>query len=239
MTEQREDQGTRPGSVPVPSTGLDGVTQPLAGGSHSAVDGTRAVEEVRTSSDGARSAHDEPRPEVDPRTEPVRAADGPASDGSWSAAAAAGRPAARASTAVPRSTSKARPAAPATGPRQRRARLRLRRIDPWSVFVLSLLISLFLAVVLVVAVVVLYAVLEAAGVPDSVNALVAEVSRAPGTDAPDPEPLLSAGRALTAAGVIAVLDVVLVTALATLSAVLYNLCASFTGGLEVTLAEHE
>ena len=39
------------------------------------------------------------------------------------------------------------------------------------------------------------------------------------------------------AGVIAVVDVIMLTALATLAAVLYNLCASFTGGLEVTLAE--
>lgn len=131
-----------------------------------------------------------------------------------------------------------RPAAPAGGSgggRARRARLRLARIDPWSVLLLSLLVSLFLAVVVVVAVVALYAVLEAAGVPDSVNALAAEVTRTPGEA--EPEPLLSAGRALRAAGIIAVVDVVLVTALATLSAVLYNLCASFTGGLEVTLAE--
>ncbi|MCW2607919.1 MAG: hypothetical protein JWO60_2612, partial [Frankiales bacterium] len=129
-----------------------------------------------------------------------------------------------------------RPAGPTSG-RQRRARLRLRRVDPWSVFVLSLLVSLFLAVVLVVAVVALYAVLEAAGVPDSVNALIGEVTRSPGE--PEPAPLLSAGRALTTAGVVAVVDVVLLTALATLGAVLYNLCASFTGGLEVTLAEHD
>ena len=63
-----------------------------------------------------------------------------------------------------------------------------------------MLVSLFLAVVVVVAVVALYAVLEAAGVPDSVNAVVAEVTRTPGEA--EPEPLLSAGRALRAAGVI-------------------------------------
>ncbi len=124
-----------------------------------------------------------------------------------------------------------------TGAKQRRARLRLRRVDPWSVFVLALLVNLFLAVVLVVAVVALYAVLDAAGVPDSVNQLISEVTRSPGQ--PDPAPLLTASRALTAGGVVAVVDVVLLTALATLGAVLYNLCASFTGGLEVTLAEHD
>ena len=48
---------------------------------------------------------------------------------------------------------------------------------------------------LTAAVVALYAVLQAAGVPDSINQLVAEVTRSPGES--DPAPLLSAGRALT------------------------------------------
>lgn len=124
------------------------------------------------------------------------------------------------------------------GPKQRRARLRLRHVDPWSVLLLALLVSLFLAVALVVAVVAVYAVLDAAGVPDSVNALVGEITRAPGDVGPPP-PLLTAGRALTAAGIVAVSNVVLLTGLATLAAVLYNLCASFTGGVEVTLAEDD
>lgn len=137
---------------------------------------------------------------------------------------------------VPRASGAPRPGT-AAGARNRRARLRLKRLDPWSVFVLSLVISAFLAVVIVVAVVVLYGVLDAAGVPDSINTSIAELTRKPGEA--EPSPFLSAGRAVEVALVLAVVDVVLVTALATLGAVLYNLCAGFTGGLEVTLAEHD
>ena len=39
--------------------------------------------------------------------------------------------------------------------------------------------------------------------------------------------------------VIAVIDVVLATALATLGAFIYNLSAGFVGGVELTLAEDE
>jgi hypothetical protein len=39
--------------------------------------------------------------------------------------------------------------------------------------------------------------------------------------------------------IVAVVDVVLITAIATLGAFLYNLAATLLGGLEVTLAEDE
>jgi hypothetical protein len=46
-------------------------------------------------------------------------------------------------------------------------------------------------------------------------------------------------RVLSFTMLVAVLDVVLLTAIATLGAFLYNLAASLLGGLEVTLAEDE
>ena len=135
-----------------------------------------------------------------------------------------------------------RPARPARPPergttaagRTRKARLALKRIDPWSVFVFSLVASLFLGVALVVAVAVLYAVLDALGVTTSVNELFSEVA---GGDAGSP--LLTAGRILGTAGILAAVNVVLLTLLATLGALLYNVCASFTGGVEVTLGERD
>lgn len=123
--------------------------------------------------------------------------------------------------------------APARG-RGRRARLALRRIDPWSVFLFSFLGSLCLGVVLLVAVGALYAMLSSLGVVGSINDVVGEVTGG-GPDSGPVAPLLTAGRALSAAGVLALIDVVLLTALATLGALLYNLCASLTGGIEVTL----
>lgn len=122
----------------------------------------------------------------------------------------------------------ARPVAPARG---RRAKLAVRRLDPWSVFVVSLLLSLFLAVVTIVAAFVLYVVLSVLGVPDSVNKAVTDVNGG--------GPLLTQGRFVGIGALVAAANVVLITALATLSAMIYNVCATFTGGIEVTLAERE
>lgn len=117
----------------------------------------------------------------------------------------------------------------------RRARLALQRIDPWSVFLYSLVSSIFLGIALVVAVFVLYTVLDRLGVLATVNELYVELT---GDDAAA-TPLLTSGRFVGAALVLAAVNVVLLTLLATLSALLYNLCASFTGGIEVTLGERD
>jgi hypothetical protein len=115
--------------------------------------------------------------------------------------------------------------------RLRRAKLAVRRLDPWSVFVVSLLLSLFLAVVTIVAAFVLYLVLSALGVPGSVNKAVSDVNGG--------GPLLTQGRFIGIGALVAASNVVLITALATLGSMIYNLCATFTGGVEVTLAERE
>ena len=126
----------------------------------------------------------------------------------------------------------AAPAAQGARPvRTRRARLSLRRLDPWSVFVMTLLLSLFLAIVTMVAAYVLYAVMDGLGIPASINKAV--------TDVQGGGAVLTRGRLLGGAALLAAVDVVLLTLLATLGALLYNLSASFTGGLEVTLAERD
>ena len=96
---------------------------------------------------------------------------------------------------------------------------------------MSLLLSLFLAVVTLVAALVLYVVLDQLGIPKSINKAVTDVQG--GGD------VLTRGRFLGAAALLAAVDVVLFTAFATLGSLLYNLSASFTGGLEVTLAERD
>lgn len=130
-----------------------------------------------------------------------------------------------------------RPAPAARGliGRSRRARLSLKRIDPWSVFLFSLVASVFVGIAVVVAVAVLYTVVGALGITASLNELFAEVTG--GSIATDP--LLTTGRVVGGAAVLAAVNVVFLTLLATLSALLYNLCASFTGGLELTLGERD
>ncbi len=120
----------------------------------------------------------------------------------------------------------------ARGPR--RAKLQVRRVDPWSVLKFSLVLSVVLCIVLVVAVAVLYLLLSGMGVFESINKTIASFSEA-GADAP----LFTAGSVIGVALVIGLADIVLFTALATLGAFAYNLCADLVGGVEVTLSEHE
>ncbi len=132
-------------------------------------------------------------------------------------------------TAAP--TRAAAAGSPRASGRGRRAQLSLRRIDPRSAFVLSLLLSLFIAVVTIAAAYALYATLDALGVPASINTAVADVRGGP--------PVLTSSRFVGGAALLAAVNVVLFTVLATLGALLYNICASFTGGIEVTLTERD
>jgi len=120
----------------------------------------------------------------------------------------------------------------ARGPR--RAKLQVRRVDPWSVLKFSLVLSVVLGIVLVVAVAVLYLLLSGMGVFESINDTVSSF-REGDADAP----LFTASSVIGIALAIGLADIVLFTAMATLSAFAYNLCADLAGGIEVTLAEHE
>jgi hypothetical protein len=123
--------------------------------------------------------------------------------------------------------------------RVRKARLRLMRLDPWSVMKTAFLLSVALGISLFVAVAVLWSVLDAAGVFTAVGDLVRDLTQSDTSGGVDIETYTALPRVLGFTTLIAVVDVVLVTALATLGAFLYNLSASLLGGLEVTLAEDD
>lgn len=129
-----------------------------------------------------------------------------------------------------------------TGPKKspRRARLRLTRIDPWSVMKTSFLLSVAFGVVTFVAVFMVWSVLGAAGVWESINATVASVVEGD-TDSSqfDVTNYLGTGRVLGFTLLVSVIDVILLTAIATLAAFLYNMAAALLGGIEVTLAEDD
>jgi hypothetical protein len=121
-----------------------------------------------------------------------------------------------------------------TGSRKpRKARLRLTQIDAWSVMKTAFLLSIAMGIVTVVAVGIVWSVLGAAGVFDSLNSTVQTVMgnnfRA--------QDYVGTGRVLGFTMLVAVVDVVLLTAIATLGAFLYNLAATLLGGVELTLTE--
>ncbi|SDT73651.1 DUF3566 domain-containing protein [Actinoplanes derwentensis] len=146
--------------------------------------------------------------------------------------------AARVSEAV-RSARSTVSSAAARGPR--RARLNLKRIDPWSVMKFAFAVSIVLFIVVVVATSVLYLALDTMGVWSSVNGNLQDLVTASGGT----EGATTGSFRITAWGVIGTsmligaVNVVLFTALATLSAFIYNVCADLVGGIELTLAERD
>lgn len=134
----------------------------------------------------------------------------------------------------PRSESGARPA-----PRTRKARLRVSRVDPWSVMKVSFLLAIALGICTVVAAAVLWTVMDGMGVFSAVGGTISEATESKKGTGFDLESFLSLPRVLVFTSVIAAINVVLATALATLGAFIYNLSAGFVGGVEVTLAEDE
>jgi len=121
------------------------------------------------------------------------------------------------------------------GKAARQARLRLARVDPWSVMKVAFLLSVALGIVCVVAVAIVWGVLGAAGVWGSINQSVQNIVG--GNSAFNVTDYVGMSRVMGFTMVVAVVDVVLLTAVATLAAFLYNMAAALLGGVEVTLTE--
>jgi len=126
-----------------------------------------------------------------------------------------------------------------TAPRTRKARLRVAKADPWSVMKVSFLLSIALGICSIVASAVLWMVLDAMGVFSTVGGTISEATGSNESNGFDLQAFLSLPHVLMFTSIIAVIDVVLATALATLGAFIYNLSAGFVGGVELTLAEDE
>lgn len=119
----------------------------------------------------------------------------------------------------------------------RRARLRLTRVDPWSVMKTSFLLAVAFGIVTVVSVFIVWSVLGAAGVWDSINATATDILGDEAAAGFDITSYIGTSRVMGFTMLVAVVDVVLLTAVATLGAFLYNMAAALLGGVEVTLAE--
>jgi hypothetical protein len=129
-----------------------------------------------------------------------------------------------------------RPPRPASGPRgPRRARLTVKRLDPWSVMKFSAAVSFVMFIVIIVAASVLYLALDALGVFASVNNTLADLIDSGGGEGFQ----ITARGVIGTAGVLGAINMFLFTALATLGAFIYNVCADLVGGVEVTLAERD
>ncbi|MGY0002677.1 DUF3566 domain-containing protein [Micromonospora sp. I033] len=205
-------QPAKPAAAARPSTGAT-ATQPVVGGGL----GTAP----KPSPDGARPGAT------------GRPANGGGLPPGISGAAAVG--AARVGEAV-RAARTSVGSAASRGPR--RARLNLKRIDPWSVMKFAFAVSVVLFIVVVVATSVLYLALDAMGVFKSVNDSLTDLVNAGGGQGGGGFRITAKGVILSSA-LIGLVNVVLFTALATLGAFVYNVCADLVGGIELTLAERD
>ena len=114
-----------------------------------------------------------------------------------------------------------------------RASMQIRRIDPWSALRVSLLLSVALFFVWMIAVAVLYLVLGVMGVWSKLNSNVGDLLTGTGGGGE----LVSAGSVFGGALLIGLVNIVLLTAMATVGAYIYNLSTDIVGGVEVTLAD--
>ena len=171
--------------------------------------------------------------------------------------AASSQAAPRPAAPRPRPSAGQQPARPQAGPRPaagaragqplvrptpkakvRKARLLVSKVDPWSVLKMSFLLSVALGIMLVVCAVTLWSMMDLTGIFDRVNDLARQIL---GTDGPGGafqiEEMVTVGQIASFATIIAVVNVVLLTVLSMLAAVLYNLSASLVGGIGVTLTD--
>jgi hypothetical protein len=123
------------------------------------------------------------------------------------------------------------------GASTRKAQLTVSRIEPWSVMKFSFMISLVGWVILFVAVAIMYFVLSKLGVFHSIENTVGLVTASKAHAGADAASWFSASRVLGYTMLVGAVNVILITALATVGAVLYNLVTMLAGGIEVTLKE--
>ena len=103
----------------------------------------------------------------------------------------------------------------------------------------SFVVSLVAFVILFVAVIVLYGVLSGLGVFDSLQRVVQSVTSSQTSAGVNAKAWFSASKVLGYTALLGSLNIVLITAMATIGSVVYNLTSRLVGGVEVTLRETE
>jgi hypothetical protein len=112
----------------------------------------------------------------------------------------------------------------------KQVRLKLVYVDFWSTVKLSFLAGICLAVIAIVGTFLIWTVLDRTGIFDQINSLFKDISGAGGSDL---RSILGLGQVMGFSLIVAILDIVVVTALGAVFALLYNLSVKITGGLLV------
>ncbi len=113
----------------------------------------------------------------------------------------------------------------------KQVRLKLVYVDFWSALKLSFLLAVVLGIVLVVVVFLVWTVIASTGIFDSVSQLFQDVA-GEGSDF-KLESIIGLPQVMGFSIIVALLNVVVLTALGAIAALLYNLSVRITGGLLV------
>ena len=116
-------------------------------------------------------------------------------------------------------------------PKNRRATMRLVYIDFWSALKMSFLVSIIVAAITVVLSLIVWSLMERFGVVSAASAFLEDIAGAQGAN-------LVAGltfpNVMTFTLVVALLEVIVVSALGAIFAALFNLAVHVVGGWKVT-----
>lgn len=124
---------------------------------------------------------------------------------------------------------------PAPRAKVRRARLVVSRVDTWSVLKLAFLLSVALGIVVVVAAVLIWILMDITGLFNGINELAAMLAGPGGST--EVQDIVSLGQVAIFATILSVINVILLTLLSVIAAMLYNLAAGLIGGIGVTLTD--
>ena len=119
----------------------------------------------------------------------------------------------------------------------RRVDLAIARIDAWTVMKVSFLLSVAFGIAIVIATIVLWFMLDAMHVFSTIRDLTGTVMDSKSNAYTALLEYLKLSRAISMATIIAVINIILATALSTIGALLYNVTATFVGGVHLTLAD--
>lgn len=136
-----------------------------------------------------------------------------------------------ANSAAGQGPAKARPTQP------RRARLLISKASPWKVLQIAFLLSIAFGVLTVAGYVALWVVFDVTGVFDQLDAFLTSVVGTSLGSSVDLRHALPLNRVAAFATVVALVNVVLISIVATLWALVYNVSAILVGGIGVTLTD--
>lgn len=118
------------------------------------------------------------------------------------------------------------------------ASLQLKRVDPWTVLKISLIVAIVMFFVWMIAVGILYLTLGSMDVWSRINETFSTLTSTPDAAAGQTD-LITPGRVFAISAVVGAINIVLTTALATVAAFIYNAAAAMSGGVELTLGERD